>query len=360
MLILSVKAIYGQKGDFIATDSTLKLGIKLIEGTAINNAQFVRLQKGHKEVKYYPDQLAQYGFKNGTVYESRSISVSGQTKSVFLERLIQGKLNLYYYTEKGIKTYFLERDSTLFVEVKEDADFNEKISYYTSDFNWKINQTRLVRYSRKSLSKFVSLYNKGLNMPLPFPRFGIVTGYNRTHLLVPSKTSTVQLNGISFSPSSSVSFGVFADLPIEMSYFSIHSEANFSKSGFAVNSQSPQSDIDVIVNTASVNIPLLVRYTLTTLFWRPYINAGLVYSYQVKYDSHIYESTEEQNVVTINEIHRDPLISRNRYGYSMGVGLQKNLDFRKIFAIELRHNELSGKANTLNQKQTSILISLSF
>lgn len=359
MSFLLIHNCYSQKRDYIATDSSLTFGIRLIEGKAVDNAQFVRVKREDSEIKYSPEQLIEYGFKNGTVYKSKNISISGQNKKVFLERLEHGNISLYYYTEKGIKTYFLERDSTLFMEISKD-NFQKRISEITSDLEWKSDQVKLVNYNGKSLSKLISLYNNGYNKPLPFPRFGIISGYSRTSLKVPSAMFNEKLNGIYFTPSSSVSFGVFADLPIEMSDFSFNVGVDFSKSGFSVNSRNPQADVDVVVNITSLNMPVLLRYTIPTLVWRPFINAGSIYSYHLNNESKIYESSIDQNVITIHEVLQESLISKSMLGYSFGLGLQRNLNYRKIASAELRHNQLYGSKNTLNKRMLEILINFSF
>ncbi|MBF9255749.1 outer membrane beta-barrel protein [Pontibacter sp. 172403-2] len=359
ILILSIQCAYSQKSDYIATDSLLTYGIKLMEGTAKDNAQFVRLKSKNGEIRYSAEQLTEYGFKNGTVYLSKSISVSGQIKKVFLERLEHGKISLYYFTAKGIKTYFLEKDSTIFVEISKD-DFRKHILENTSDFEWEAEQVQLVKYNRKSLSKIISMYNNGNNRPFPYPRFGIIAGYSRTSLGVSTSVSSEHLNGISFTPSSSALFGVFADLPIEKSYFSLNTGVNVTKSGFSVNSSTPQSTIDVVVNTTSVNVPVLLRYTLPTLGWRPFIDAGGSYLYHLTNKGKIYESSIDQTTVTIDEVQQETLISRSMVGYSLGIGLQRNLDFRRIAAGELRFNQFPGNDITFQKTQLEILVSFSF
>jgi hypothetical protein len=358
VLILIMQNAYGQKSDYIATDSSLTSGIKLIKGTPIENAQFIQLKKKNETIQYYPDQLSEYGFKNGTVYESKTISMAGQTKTVFLERLESGKINLYFYSAKGVNTYFIERDTTVLVEINKDDDFRKTISEHTSDFSWIVEQVQLVNYKPKSLSKLISLYNNGHYKHLPFPRFGITTGYSRTSL--PSTRFQNQLNDISFTPSSVLAFGFFVDLPIEMSNISFNVGLNFSKSGFSASSSSVQAGIDAVVNITSANIPFLLRYTLPTLVWRPFVNAGGIYSYHLRNYNRVYESIINQSTITINEMSREPIISEGMLGYSFGLGLQRNLNYKKIISVELRLNQLYGNKKALNKSMLEAFISFSF
>lgn len=341
------------------TDSLVSVGIKLKAGTAKENAQFVRMKNGNSEISYSAEELTEYGFKNGIVYLSKNISVSGQNKKVFLERLEHGKITLYYFITEGIKTYFLEKDSAVFIEITKD-DFRKHLLEYTSDYRWKGEQVRLVKYNKKSLSQLISMYNNGYNRPLPYPRFGVIAGYSRTSLNVPAGMSNEHLDEISFVPGTSALIGVFADLPIEQSYFSLNTGVNITKNGFSVNSVSPQADIDVVINTTSLNVPVLLRYTLPTLAWRPFINAGGSYLYHLTNKSSVYRSSIDQNTVRINKVEQKPLLSTSMVGYSLGIGLQRNIDFRKVVAGELRFNHFPGNDITFQKIQLETLVSFSF
>lgn len=341
------------------TDSLLTIGIKLKGGTARENAQFIIMKKEDSEIRYSAEELTEYGLKNGTVYLSRDISVSGQNDKVFLERLEHGKMTLYFYIAKGTKTYFVEKDSTVFVEISKN-DFRKHLLEHTSDYAWKAEQAQLVRYNKKSLSRLVSIYNNGTSRPLPYPRFGVMVGYSSTSLSVPAGMSNEHLDEISFIPGSSALFGFFADLPIEQSYFSLNTGVSITKNGFSFNSTSPQSDIDVVINTSSISVPVLLRYTLPTLVWRPFINAGGSYLYHLTNQSNLYRSSIDQNVITINKVEQQPFISDSMVGYSFGIGLQRNIDYRKIAAGELRLNQFPGNENTLQKTQLEIIASFSF
>ena len=204
------------------------------------------------------------------------------------------------------------------------------------------------------------MYNNGKNRPLPYTRFGITAGYGRMSLTLPEAMTVGQLSDISFDPGSSLSFGIFTDLPILMSDFSFNAGLNFSKYGFNANSKTSQSDVDVVVNITSLNLPALLRYTLPTTVWRPFINAGGLCSFFLKYDRDIYESTIDQNEIIINEVQHESYAYEGMLGYSLGIGLQRNLYYRKIASLELRYNHLPGNEETFNMSLAEVLVSFSF
>lgn len=75
------------------------------------------MKEGKEIIEYNPQQVSRYGFKEGSEYIARGITIQGNKKRVFLEQLVKGDLSLYHYREKGLETFFLEKDSTLFVEL---------------------------------------------------------------------------------------------------------------------------------------------------------------------------------------------------------------------------------------------------
>ncbi len=360
ILLQLAQSSYSQQNNYIASDSVLVSGANLVHGLPAENAQFIVVKKKGQETRYTPDQLTGYGFKGGPVYRSRNITIAGETKRVFLEVIGAGKITLYYYTEKGLTRFFLEKDSTLFVEIPDSDEFRTRIIENTGDFEWKASQVELARYNKKSLTKLISYYNNGINHPLPYPRFGLTAGYSMMSLTVPDDLSVGQRESLSFTPSSSVQLGIFADLPVAMSNFSLNTGVNLSKHGFSANSVDAESDVDVVVNITSANVPLLIRYTVPTRVWRPFVNAGGICSFHLKYERDIYTSEFSQDDIIISEVVHQPPSGSVSPGYSVGAGLQYNLNYRNIASLEMRYSHLPGKQGESDMSFTEVFVSYSF
>ncbi len=352
--------VYSQRNNYLEVDSMVTSGINLVNGLPHQNAQFIVEKRKTGEITYFPDQLSGYGFRGGPEYISKSIIVNGQSKRVFLEIISEGRINLYYYAEKGFTTYFLEKNSTVFVEIPDRYDFRVPIIENTSDFNWKANQVQMARYNRNSLEKLISMYNKGINRPLSYRRFGVTAGYSVMYLAVPEDLNVGQVDFLSFSPGSSPQVGIFADLPVMMSDFSVNAGVNLSKHGFSANSVTAQSDVDVVVNLVSARMPVLLRYTIPTLTWRPFINAGAVGSWYLKYKREIYESTFMENSIIINEVESSAVSSRVSIGYSVGAGLQYNITSGNATSLEVRYSQFPGINRESEMSFAEIFVSYSF
>lgn len=73
-----------------------------------------------KVVKYGPQELKSYGITYFRHYNSKLIEYNGYTKPIFLQYLLDGVIDLYYFIDEHSKThYFVEKD-TLLVEINND------------------------------------------------------------------------------------------------------------------------------------------------------------------------------------------------------------------------------------------------
>ena len=355
-LTLFVQFSYSQKSDYIATDSSFTSGIKLLQGTSRENAQFIRLKRKNREVRYYPDQLSEYGFKNGTKYFSREIIIDGDEKLAFLEVLEQGIVTLYYYEDKKHKTFFIEKDSIL-AELKKDKEAFKALS---KDCEFISDGIKLASYSRKSMKKLVSDYNECKRQPFPYSKIGIAAGIKSTTLDA-SDLSNPRIEKINFSPSNSMYLGVYADFPIEMSHLSFNTGLFFTKTGFSENSIDSQSDTDVVINLTSINTPILLRYTIPTTRIRPFFELGGQLIYHFENSSEVYNSTIDDDIIIINTPNLvEPLVADYIIGYMIGGGLQYNIDYRKTLSFELRQSTSYDEDGSSNMKGLDFLIGFTF
>lgn len=101
LLILGGPVIgYGQN-DYMALKDSMVVGIKLQEGHDQLNSRLCRMVEKNGDItEYSPDEVSEYGFENGRIYVSQTVVVNGSERTVFLERLADGALTLYYLHRK--------------------------------------------------------------------------------------------------------------------------------------------------------------------------------------------------------------------------------------------------------------------
>ena len=275
-LILTIQTS-GQRNYYYDKDSIKHdVGVRLQYGSDLINSKFCQIKRGSSVYKYGPSEIYEYGFKDGRIYVSKEITIFDSVQKVFLEHLVKGKTNLYYLKGKGFRTFFLEKDDTFKVEIPkkdykdETIGFNESLSNITSDCQNVSDATKLASYGKKSLSKLITRYNKCELKPFPHFRYGLNIGYEFTKLIIPKGNEYQYINYLDFKYDGGFLIGLFADYPISVSDFSLHTEINFSKHGFSYNKLVETKDIDFVSNIFTMKLPILLRYEYPLNKIRPF------------------------------------------------------------------------------------------
>lgn len=367
---------------FIETYARFLPNAPLIEGRPHNNSQFIRLKSKGDTINLYPSDVISYGLKNGKVFYSRRIKLEGESLRVFIENIEHGTVNLYYYVDSERRAFFLEKGTGGLVEIPFDTDARrDTLTKYIGDYPWMKDPLRQSRYSRSSISRLISLYNRGRNKPLSYFKWGLTTGLNHTTLGVPIPGRGDRLTGLprnsrfpvlasaDFSPANSIFFGLFAEDPIKNSSFSYHYGVGLSKSTMNsrhsrivtdINSFSYRSDISAEVELIAVDFPFMIRYTLPERRLRPFINMGMNISYHIRNHYQIEEFRPDTgNTIVTNQITGPQLVSIDMFGYIIGGGIQYQLKSRHNLSFEVRRNDYFEEKDRLNKRQIMFLVGIS-
>jgi hypothetical protein len=188
LIIFLVPLKIFSQNNFVDFDSITYVGATVVDGGDRLNSSICQVKKGGEIFKYSPNEVKRYGFANGRIYVSKVIHVNDTSvHRVFLEQLVNDKTTLYYYNGKTIRTFFIEKDSTLFIDLPRNdtqnkISFHDKLFNITSDCRNVSDATKLVLYNKRSLSKLISRYNNCELKPFPFLKYGFVFGYGFTKL----------------------------------------------------------------------------------------------------------------------------------------------------------------------------------
>lgn len=148
-LVIFISKITNAQSDFqygyIITSRFDTLYGKIDNRNYNDNAQYCDFLNSGSVVRYYPDQIFGYRFTKGKYYISKEIG----NKKVFMEFLIDGKLDIYFSQDKeGINHYYASKDTLPLQELKYEKDilvidgeyksYESKkyiglLSYYTHD-----------------------------------------------------------------------------------------------------------------------------------------------------------------------------------------------------------------------------------
>jgi hypothetical protein len=362
LFFFQILKVYGQN-DYYSTDSTTSVGIKLIDGGVRTNSRFCQIKKNEEIIQYSPYEVKEYGFKDGRNYFSRIIIVDNKEQKVFLERLNKGKIILYYYKDKNGKKFFIEKDKAQLVELNNDNtnhSFVDSIKFYTNDCEKVKDRLKLIKYRKKSLSRFINQYNSCKNKPIPHIRYGVSIGYAVSQPL-DSKIKDDFLNSAVFANDKALTMGLFLDIPILHSHFSFHPEVYYQKNAFSSHSESISSVDDVVINATSINIPLLIRYTLPTVKFRPYLNMGGTFAYNIRNENIVSHAMINNGIINIVFPEEKNVYSQRQIGYSLGGGIQYDFTNWKSIFVELRYNHLNAVTEeTFGNTSKMLIIGLNF
>ena len=343
VIIYLLPLIAQGQNDYYTTNSTLTLGIELVNGGRIQNSQFCQV-KDEMDRKYSPYEVSMFGFLNGAVYLSKEIQLSGSIQKVFLERLVYGSTSLYFLKRKGIKTFFIEKDSSLFVELpkkgKGNVSFNNQLLGLTTDCKYIADAVKLAGYNRNSLNKLITRYNNCEFKPFPFFRYGVTFGYEFVKLNPTFNQDNSDINQISFKYDGGFTAGLFIDKPILVTDFSLHTELSYSRHGFSANKTIADKDLDFVANFSSLKLPVMIRYAYPSNQLRPFINIGVVSTYNFNNENSLYKTIKTQNVIEYNETNKISYIGDYHMGYAIGGGIEYKLNYRNSIFFEIRDDHL--------------------
>lgn len=356
-------ALFSQKA-WIMNDSLMRI-IDFRRGSDIENAQICREIRNDSVYTYTPYDLKWYRYGQ-RFYLAKEIQFAGEAKRVFIERLVTGKISLYYYSEKNLKRFYIEQEGSYFTELikesKSNTAFRDTLAKYSLDCNNITDAVKSVKYNRKSLAQFIEMYNGCEYRPFQYSKFGMYLGFQRSYLSISSKNSTDSdaLSGAKFNTDQSLLVGIFVDLPVLKSNITFHPEIYYTKNAFSSHHFQNNFDTDIVINLSTLNVPVLFRYTFPFRQFRPFINSGIVYSYHLRNEKVIYKSQMINNVVEIQQESPESLMLLNQLKISVGMGFQYMINYRKSVFCEFRYNSHSSFESKLNLDNINLNVGVIF
>lgn len=365
---------YTQGESYYATDSSLVSGVKIIDRSEVLNAQFCHVEYTKEHQQFTPYEVSEYGMKDGRVYIARDIEVEGQSQRVFLERLVEGPVSLYYFAHKDYKTFFMERGEKPLIEISRKSEnrqgmpFGSYLASLTSDCENLREATQLVRYNKASLTLFFKRYNTCEKRPFPAIRIGLVGGLNQSQLR-PSKSQEFDRIGqFNFTPVSAFTFGLFTDLPLFHSDFSLHIEALYSQVSYyysepylaapTTNSFDTINQLTYTADRKAFTLPVLLTYAYPSNKIRPFIRFGAQYTYNADAQSEIeVKHLDGGKIEWFTQ--QFPV---HQIGIVMGAGVSITLWDRHLAFIDFRHNYSYDlvKLKNIHESNLYLLFGFSF
>ena len=337
------QVLLGQ-AEYYSKDSIKKVGgFKLIDcGPALNAKQcLVKIEQN--TVAYTPEEVIEYQFKNGRFYKSFAVKSDEQKKYYFLERIVNGKLILYYLKAEGgiIKFFICENDSNLSEIPKNKNEHTGYFNNLASDCPNAILNIQNIKLKKSYLKKYIEEYNNCTVNPFPRVRYYLSSGIALTYF---SAVSDGELNRMPDGNDFSFFISASADIPVNANGFSIRTEIYYKQGNARMTYNFDNISNEILINYASLSFPLLYRYTIIKNTLSPFFEVGPLYSRNIKNEGALYEYESVNDNIFIN-IYDSNIVQSDLGGFSVGTGITLKYGSKYSWIVEANYSKLYSLKN---------------
>ncbi len=325
---------------------------------------------------YLPIETKEYKIYEGKYYVSELITIDSTKTHVFLEYLVDGIADLYYFQKEGLSYYYIknENQKPILLEESEDIIEKEGIKYYKKaerhkgilkfvfrdceEIQDKINLTSLNHKSLVSLTKEYHAqvctdekcinYYKSVKSSV---KLGFLIGMHY-HSIAFLKNDVLEQG--TFNYNENLSFKVMGTLqPVKMNRrYMLRFELGFLDSYNYENINDVNSSniahYDVHVKLQTLNFFMGLKYKFPKGFLRPTFSIGPEMYYHISDDSFQRIETEINNTITTGIKNNLPINSFN-FGGTAKMGTYLHINEYQSILIELGYSYLFGEiASTYN------------
>jgi outer membrane protein W len=327
---------------------------------------------------YSPEEINSYRFLNGKYYVSKLLALDESPKKVFMEYLVKGIVDVYYYSDKLDGRYFVDKGDGVLLELKntkylvqeENKTYQRNRNEYVillgpifqdspktcdelmrSQLDYKSLIRLVVDYHLdKCTSDQCVVYEKKLKSEKL--HFGIIVGLNSVSLSKGSDAEgeeyfrNLQLNSIIYP-----SFGCFVEQKfpyINNDLLYARYEASFYEENHSgvTYSQTEYSSITNEVKDSKFNLKntLLVKYDLSRGRFRPVVQMGFFGKMALS------SKFERRRSMRFNNSDNDYIASytgsspflKDEIGPVAGLGLKYKITEKQVLLVDLRYNWSMG------------------
>lgn len=354
------KSVIAQN-DYFATDSSLFSGVSIANGGFENGKRIIRVSTADRIFNFTAEDIKEYGLADGTIFVSKEIDLLGKSQKVFLEKLVSGKNNLYQYLGGKKPRFFIEKENSFLTElIKDNHQYKAQLRTIFNNNLYVADNIKLLKFKKKYLIKFLDHLNKNLNRPIPHTKIGLSAILNQTSLHVRADTKSKYLSDLMFDRNKSFGLGLYIETPIEMSNFTLKGGLNYQKSSLSGNKQKDRNETDIVVNLSTLDVPIMLKYTIPKFKWMPFFNLGGNFMHNIQNSNEIYLSERDENTITIEKMEDLKVINRSMVGFSLGSGVQYQLNYRSYISSEIRYSRFFSSERTVGINQIQLIASFSF
>ncbi|MDX1627181.1 MAG: hypothetical protein R3345_00695 [Fulvivirga sp.] len=390
-LICCTIAAWGQKdnskpGYIILNGDTIHGFIQpMMDITAATVCKFKReVTANWSELK--PDSIDGYGY-TGSRYASHTVTINESEEQVFLEKLVDAEVGLFYYKYKlpdGSDyqiNYYIQKDGTLYDLIKErkrvtrleDGDIVQNQQYYkerlveNNKYKGTLNylfsdcpevqaKVENLNFSRKGLVNIVTKYNECKGHKIrDFSKKPIKALYGAQ---VGAFTSGIDYfdsprYDITFDNHNSLHFAVFYEFFLRSSAnkLSVRFELGYLQDYFESSTQFSESLFDydyyAELQATYIRTPITLNYNLHTKNSSVVFGAGLMHALVIEDINRQILTSYDNNGQLVNQVEREALVKFTGHEFGMTFRVARPFNIGgMILTPEIRVDRTKGFSGT--------------
>ncbi|MBI9068592.1 MAG: outer membrane beta-barrel protein [Salinivirgaceae bacterium] len=365
VIFIQLNTLKGQNSYYITEKSKVS-GVTIISGTEQQNAHILKVSIGNRVFEYTPDTIVEYGKYDGRLYQSKEVRINGANKMVFLERISNGIINFYYLSDNGKARFFIEHEHKKLIEISKSP---ENKNYYKDilreEFKANKNtlkQLQFVRYKKRDFSAIGDRFNYNIKGSFPRMKYGAFAGAKILNFTPSNKVSYPYLDNTIIETQIAGTYGIYTEIPSIFKDFSYWLELNFNKSFMSEKYKALNDFTEFKCELLTIEIPLLLKYNLPFDNFRPHIELGSNFSYNLQNEASISTGYRTgSDAILLSENNRT-FIGNKLFGYIIGAGLDVEITDKIGLFTMLRYSSSYSIPSTenLNTNSYSFILGVNF
>lgn len=358
IFVITVNAQSNYKKGYIITNKNDTINGLIDFRSDIINCSLCKfkLSENAEEQIFYPNDLIAYRLiKEGKYYVSRTIKINNELQKVFLEYLVQGIKDLFYYPQ-DYGCYFIENEDGKMVAITKEPD---KIidNKYITDIKYKGRLAYIFResksvsklagnafFNRKDMINLTKKYHSEICAPgeecIVFTNdykksfieydFSVYGGFQMVEVIFKENTLAEH-----FKSAKSIQPVIGGQLNISSPRFlktlSMQIDASMSKLEGCEDYANETENIVIYekykFKSLMANGAIGFKYALPIIYKiRPTIEAGINYSHLLNSSNTLYQEIKGYDAVSQKKIDNYYSLPLNYYGFNGGAGFDYQLN----------------------------------
>jgi len=326
-----------------------------------------------QEVEYSPGEIKAYGFSEGNLYESHTITIKDDEKSLFLLCLVKGRANLYFFIDTDFEDYYFAqkgeptlREIYVVDESFEEWDYEKSknsIGTLTIMFNDCPDPKRkltaasfhpnriedlFIDYNRCYGEGSISKAKKRKELKLIK---GVEVGYSLSKLTFKSPYNFKTDDGFK---SNQLNFGAVVGLGFPETRFSLLSGVYYGKytweaTQFDLRKATSFNYTEYAFNFSYIKVPLAVKFIITRRKINPFIKAGGFMDFWISKETKQtllrFMDPDYESSSKIEDFMDEPVeeeLWTGEQGYLAGAGVEYKINEKMVIYFEVLYEGGNG------------------